>query len=98
MASQKDKRQRVSDLLHAQIDTQSISIIVGVSLRTIYNNHKTIDMDNSIQRKPDSGGIKNKRNRNFIDVLKTKIGKDPTISIRKITVVLKVGPKTVRKP
>ncbi len=53
-------------------------------------------MDDCIQRKPDSGGVNKKRNREFIDALKTKIAKDPTISISKIAAELKVVPKTVR--
>ncbi len=91
MATQKVKRQRLSDLLHAQIDSK-----LTQSLRTVYNINKTIDMGNGIQRKPSSVGVNKKWNRDFIDALKTKIAKDPTTSIRKKAAELKVKPKTVR--
>ncbi len=83
-------------MLRAQIDPKSIPNIVGVSLRTVYNVKTTLDMGNGIQRKPGSGGVNKKWNRDFIDVLKTKIAKDPTTSIRNITAELKVDPKTIR--
>ncbi len=46
--------------------------------------------------KPGSAGVNKKRYQDFIDALKTKIAKNPTTSIRKIAVDLKVNPKTVR--
>ncbi len=98
MTSQKDKWQRVSDLFHAQIDPKNIPNIVQVSLCTVYNVKKTIDMCNGIQLNPGSGGVNKKWNRDFIDSLKTKIAKDPTTSIRKIAVELKVDPKTAERP
>ncbi len=96
MASQKDKRQRVSDLLWVQIDPKSIPNLVGVSLRTVYNVKKPIDMDNGIHMKLGNRGVNKKLNRDFIDALKTKIAKDPTTSICKIDAELKLDPKTVR--
>ncbi len=87
--SQKDNRQRVSDLLHAQIDAKSI-------LQTVYNVKKTIDMGNCLQRKPGSGRVNKKWNCDFIDALKTIIAKYLTTSIHKIAAELKVDPKTVR--
>ncbi len=62
-------------------------------MRTVYNIKKTIYMGNGIQRKPASGGINKKRSRDFIDALKTKIAKDPTISIYKIADELKMDPR-----
>jgi hypothetical protein len=53
-------------------------------------------MGNGIQRKPGSGGVNKKRNRDFVNALKTKIAKDPTTSMRKIAAELKVDPKTIR--
>ncbi len=51
----------------------------GVSLRTVYNVKKIIDMGNGIQRKPGNGRFNKKRNRDLIDALKTKIAKNQTI-------------------
>ncbi len=65
-------------------------------MRNVYNVKKTIDMGNNIQKKPGNGGVNKKQNRDFIDVLKTKIAKDPTTSIRKKAAELKVDPETVR--
>ncbi len=82
-------------MFYAQIHPKSIPNIVGVSLSTVYNVKKTIDMGNSIQRKSGSGVVNNKQNQDFVDALKTKIAKDSTASIRKIAAELKVDHNTV---
>ncbi len=42
MSKQEENRRRVSDLLHSQVDEKDIARIVGVSLKTVYNNNKAI--------------------------------------------------------
>jgi transposase len=96
MDSQKDKRQRVSDLIRAQIDPKKIHNIVGVSLSTVYNVKNTRYLGNGIQRKTGSGVINKKRNRDFVNAFKSKMSKDSTTSMRKIAAELKVDPKTIR--
>lgn len=71
-------------------------------LCALSNVKKTIDISKEIQKKPDSGGINRKRNRDFNN-LKTKIGKEPltskheTVAERKKK-KRKVTPKTVKTP
>uniref|UniRef100_A0A0L8H8W2 Uncharacterized protein n=1 Tax=Octopus bimaculoides TaxID=37653 RepID=A0A0L8H8W2_OCTBM len=55
MTAQEDKRQRMCDLVRrgSEVDPKRISNIVGVSLRTVCNVKKRMDMGNGIQRKCD---------------------------------------------
>ena len=96
MASQQEKRQRVADLLCAEVDPRRISDTVGVSLKTVYNIRKSINNGNGVQRKPGSGGANKKRNPDFLKALKAKVAKDPTISMCKMASELDVDPSTVR--
>jgi transposase len=97
MAPQESKRQRVSDLLRAQVDPKTISSIVGVTERTVHNIRKAINDGTGIRRKPRSGGSGKKRDEAFLETLVAKINKDPTTSMRKLVAELQVDPKTVRK-
>ena len=90
MASQQEKRQRVADLLCAEVDPRRISDTVGVSLKTVYNIRKSINNGIDVQRKPGSGGANKKRNPDFLKALKAKVAKDPTISMRKMASELDV--------
>jgi len=58
MASQQQQKQRVVDLLHANVKAKSISDIVGVSL-------KTVTTENGI-KKSDSGGSNKKTDPDFL--------------------------------
>ena len=97
MAPQEATRQRISDLLHAQVDPKTISDIVGVSRRTVYNIRRAINGGKGITRKSGSGGSNKKRGEVFLGALKAKIEKDPTTSMRKMAAELQVGVRTVRR-
>jgi len=96
MATQESKRQRVSDLLRAQVKPKTISDIVGLSLRAVYNIRKAINAGAGIKRKSGSGGANKKRTGAFLKTLESKIEKDPTKSMKKMAAELQVDPKTVR--
>ncbi len=83
-------------MLHGQIDPKIIPSYFWVSLCTVYNIKKTIDLDDDIQTKPGSSRVNRKWNQDFIYALKTEIVKDPKISICKIAAELKVDLKTER--
>jgi transposase len=96
MASQQQKRQRVADLLLAKVKAKSISEMVGVSLKTVYNIKKAMTSEKGIKRKSGSGGSNKKRNPEFLDALKSKISEDPTTSMRKLAGEMSVDLQTVR--
>ncbi|QQP53521.1 Uncharacterized protein FKW44_006028 [Caligus rogercresseyi] len=50
------KRQRVSDLLCAQVNLAEIVKIVGVSKTMVYDTKKKLEAGDNLERKPGSGG------------------------------------------
>uniref|UniRef100_A0A0K2UGD7 Uncharacterized protein n=1 Tax=Lepeophtheirus salmonis TaxID=72036 RepID=A0A0K2UGD7_LEPSM len=84
MSEQRTKWQRVCDILSAQVDPKNISANVRVYLDTIYSIRKTMNNSDTVSRKPGSGSHKRKRSAEFVDmVVREKIKKDPTKSIKK---------------
>ena len=85
MSNQEFKCQRVCDFLNALVSQREISRIVGESEKTVYNVKKKLTMRETIKRKTGSAGNNKKCTKTFIRTLKSKIKKDPTKSMRKIT-------------
>lgn len=81
-------------MFDAQIDPKSISNKVGASFCTVCNAKKSVDMGNSIQKKPDSGIANKKQNWYFINAPKTKSAKNQTTSMWKIVAKLKVDTRS----
>jgi len=96
MSKQQAKRNRVCDLLDAQIPQKDIAKIVGISERTIRRIQHARQSSLGTERSPGSGGHNKKRDAAFLNTLKKKIKEDPTVSMRKHAKILKVDPKTIR--
>ena len=91
MAAQQQKRHTVADSLHAKVKAKSISDIVGVSLKTMYNIKKAMTTEYGIKKMSGSGGSKRKRNPEFFDGLKSMISEVPTTLMKKLAGELSVG-------
>ena len=66
MASQHQKRWRVPDLLYAKVKVKSISDVVGLSLKTLYNIKKVMITEYGIKRKSSRGGSNKKEILHFM--------------------------------
>ena len=98
MSEQQSKRQRVLDLLDAQIPQKVIAETVGVNIRTVERlNAAKKDGKSDAARAEGSGGHNKKRTEAFINSLKAKINADPTISMRRHSRDLNVSTGTIRK-
>eukprot|EP00095_Tigriopus_kingsejongensis_P010917 snap_masked-scaffold238_size242079-processed-gene-0.0 protein:Tk10917 transcript:snap_masked-scaffold238_size242079-processed-gene-0.0-mRNA-1 annotation:"calcineurin b homologous protein 1" len=97
MSEQEAKRQRVSDLLDAEVDPKRISEIVGVSERTVRNIRAAKKIGNGVERKEGSGGNGLKRNEAFLKSLEAKIKADPTASMRCLADEFDVDEITIRR-
>ena len=84
MSSQQAKRQQIADLVLAGVRIRCIVEAVGVSMSSIYKFKGRISVGEGIKRKLGSGGM-NKQNFVFLKSLITKILKDPTESMRKVS-------------
>ena len=80
-----------------QVKIRCIVETVGVSMSTIYNFKGQISVGGGIKTKLGSGGMNKKRNFVFLKSLKTKILKDPTEFMNKLSRDMKVSPQTIRK-
>ena len=98
MSSQEVKRQRIADLLLAGVKIRCIVETVGVSMSTAYNIKGQISVGGGIKELEalGSGGMNKKWDFVFLKSLKTKILKDPTESMRKLSRDIKVSPQTIR--
>lgn len=67
-----EKCPRVCDLVRAYLDPKRIPSIVGISLSTVYNNKKRMDISNDIQRNSGSGGTSKKWKQGFNNTLNSK--------------------------
>eukprot|EP00095_Tigriopus_kingsejongensis_P005978 maker-scaffold48_size466083-snap-gene-2.9 protein:Tk05978 transcript:maker-scaffold48_size466083-snap-gene-2.9-mRNA-1 annotation:"hypothetical protein TRIADDRAFT_50060" len=97
MSEQEAKRQRVSDLLDAEVDPKRISEIVGVSERTVRNIRAAKKIGNGVERKEGSGGNGLKRNVAFLKSLEAKIKADPTASMRRLADEFDVDEITIKR-
>eukprot|EP00095_Tigriopus_kingsejongensis_P008533 maker-scaffold81_size397536-snap-gene-2.18 protein:Tk08533 transcript:maker-scaffold81_size397536-snap-gene-2.18-mRNA-1 annotation:"multidrug resistance-associated protein 1 isoform x4" len=97
MSEQEAKRQRVSDLLDAELDPKRISEIVGVSERTVRNIRAAKKIGNGVERKEGSGGNGLKRNEAFLKSLEAKIKADPTASMLCLADEFDVDEITIRR-
>jgi hypothetical protein len=83
MTEEQRKRQRISNLLDAQLNNNTIADIVRVNVRTVCRVKHAKNAGNGIDRASGSGGQNIKRNQRFLDNLAAKIKEDPTISMKK---------------
>eukprot|EP00095_Tigriopus_kingsejongensis_P006862 maker-scaffold176_size284796-snap-gene-1.24 protein:Tk06862 transcript:maker-scaffold176_size284796-snap-gene-1.24-mRNA-1 annotation:"vascular endothelial growth factor a-a" len=97
MSEQEAKRQRVPDLLDAEVDPKRISEIVGVSERTVRNIRAAKKIGNGVERKEGSGGNGLKGNEAFLKSLEAKIKADPTASMRRLADEFDVDEITIRR-
>ena len=84
------------DLLNALVTPKEILRIVGVSIKTVYNVKKKLTSCKTITRKSGSRGSNKKFTKAYIEALKSKILKDPTKSMRKMAIYLKMNNKIIR--
>ncbi|QQP52318.1 Uncharacterized protein FKW44_004437, partial [Caligus rogercresseyi] len=89
MSKQEAKRNRVRDLLDAQVPQNDIAKIVGISERTVRRIQHARQSGLGTKRSPGSGGHNKKRDKTFLNVLKKRIKEDPTVSMRKHSKILK---------
>ncbi len=92
-----DKRQRVSDLLDAQVPILEIVDIVKCSKQVVYRIRKKKKAGESLARKPGSGGKNKIIDQDFLLHLAVEIEADPTRSMRKMSKDLSVSEFTIRK-
>ena len=90
------KRQRVSDLLDAQVPIEEIVAIVECSRRTVERVRQRKNEGQSLERKPGSGGHNKIVTEEFLAGLACKIEADPTRSMRKTAKDLNVSEGTIR--
>ncbi len=95
MSLQEKKRERVSDLLDAEIDKETIAKIVGVSVATVYNVAKAKKDGNGTERASGSGTACKRRLTAFVDDLKAKVKNDPTVSARQMARDMDVSHTTI---
>ena len=88
------KRQRVSDLLRAQVKYDDIVRIVGVSKRTIANVRKRMEDGEDLSRKP-HGGQNKILTKKYLNSLKKTFKKDPFQSVRSVAKKRGVTHKTI---
>lgn len=90
------KRQRISDLLSAQIGIKKIMEIIGCSSALVYKVKNLKENNMGLARRPGSGGHNKKRTELFLTGLLSEIMVDPTQSMRKLGKELGVSKTTIR--
>ncbi|QQP40949.1 Uncharacterized protein FKW44_015169, partial [Caligus rogercresseyi] len=73
MSVQQAKRQRIHDLLDAQINQVDIARIVGVDIRTVRRIQQAKNDGKGFNRAPGSGGHNKKRTDDFLNEVKAKV-------------------------
>lgn len=89
------KRQRVADLLHAQVKINEIVNIVDCSRNFVYVVKRKVDAGETLARKLRRGRYNRIVNNNFLMGLAAKLEADPTRSMRKMAKDLNVNEKTI---
>uniref|UniRef100_A0A0K2TUI2 Uncharacterized protein n=1 Tax=Lepeophtheirus salmonis TaxID=72036 RepID=A0A0K2TUI2_LEPSM len=97
MSEQKAKRQRISDLLDAQVGVARIIEIVKCSRSLVYKVAKIKNDGKDLSRKAGSGGHNLKRDREFLSSLEKKIMEDPTKSMNCLASDFCVAARTIRR-
>jgi len=90
------QRQRISDLLDAQVPNKEIIDIVKCSRRLVSTVKKLKEDGETLKRKPGSGGHNKVLNNAFMDNVAASIEAEPTKSMRKMAKTLDVDEKTIR--
>ena len=96
VAEMESKRQRVSDLLDAQVPILEIAAIVECSRQFGYRIKKMKEAGESLARRSGSGGLNKIINEDFLVGLSSEIEADPTRSMRKLAKDLGVSEFTIR--
>ena len=91
------KRQRVADLLHAQVDPKEIMNIVKCGKTFVFAVKKKMKAGKGFKRKPGSGGHNRIIDDDFLTGLMAEIEADPTRSMRKMAKDLNISEWTIRK-
>ncbi len=91
------RRQRILDLLHAQVPSDKIAEIVGCHKNTVFNVKKMEKDRGDIKRKKGSGGHNRKRTEEFLTGVAAEIEASPTTSMRKLAKELNVSEGLIRK-
>ncbi len=90
-------RQRILDLLHAQVPVGEIVTIVSINRRTVSNVRRMFEERDGVERKEGSGGHNLKRTATFNNDLKEQIDASPTTSMRKLAKENNVSEITIRR-
>ncbi|QQP58483.1 Uncharacterized protein FKW44_003818 [Caligus rogercresseyi] len=96
MSVQQAKRQRIHDLLDAQINQVDIARIVGVDIRTVRRIQQAKNDGKGFNRAPGSGGHNKKRTDDFLNEVKAKVESDPTISLNRLSKEFNVSRRTIQ--
>ena len=97
MSEQESKRQRVSDLLDADVAIAKICEIVGVSRATVFNVKARKTNGGEVNRKEGSGGSNKRRSEEFLTGVAAQIETAPTTSMRTMAKELNVSERTIRR-
>ncbi len=90
------RRQRVADLLDAQVSVRDIMNIVKCCKNFVYMVKRKHESGEGLARKPGSGGLNKKLTAEVLADLLAKIKADPIRSMQKLAKELNVHEKTVR--
>ena len=93
---QERQRQRVYDLLRAQIEVGKISSLVGLNRTTVWRLKKQMDAGKEVKRMPGSAGVTKVLTPDFLASLKAEVEDNPHKSIRKIARERGVADWTIR--
>ena len=97
MVGQFNNRQRVHDLLRAEVAKNEIAEIVGVNIRTVRRIESKLKAGKGLERSTGSGRPRNKRTGAFIKDLESEIRADPTQSMERLSRKLEVSRRTVQR-
>ena len=97
------KRQRIADLLRADVPIKTILEITGASKTTVYDLKTKLEAGNSVENvvkqksKHGAPPPNLKLSLAFLKDLKNQYKIDPNISMRKMAIIMKVSENTIRR-
>ena len=94
MTEESSKRQRVRDLLDANVHWKEIVSVVGVSRATVFNVKSG---KSKLERRKGSGLANRKRTGDFLNDLKARIDNDPTKSMSRLANDMSVHKSTISR-